>query len=1088
MRKFTIMLALMSFIGLQAVLAQKTITGTVTGAADGGAIPGASVVVQGTTNGTTTDLDGNYKLTVADNAKALEFSFVGMIKKVIPIGASNVINVVLESEVMDIEGVVVTALGISREKKTLGYAVQDVKGDELSRTNEGNIVNTLSGKVAGVQVTNSSGAVGSSSRITIRGNSSFGNNQPLFVVDGTPISNSSSSVSQWGGTDFGNAAADIDPENIESVSILKGANAAALYGSRAANGVVLITTKKGKSSKKGLGITFSSSVDFSNVNILPDYQDKYGQGSIGSEYYAKLNGVDVSDLAAYNEYAVNNAYSYGDGQGLGVRDYVDESWGPRLDIGLNIPQFTSPWLDANGHVTTDPAQFAEYQATPWVSHPDNVRDFFETGVNQKYNVALSSSSEKGSARLSISNTSQEGTIPNTDLTKTSVNFASSLILSEKLTASFNGTYVNNSSDNLPQGGYDATNVMQSIGGWFGRQVDMNALESHWDEMDPFGKPYTWSYYYHDSPYWTVNKKVTSRDRNRFFGNFKLDYKLNDWMTLSARAGTDFYSEKRKFTRFEMSNANKNHGGDFWQNERTNQETNLDMFLVFDKKINDDLRFDGVLGTNYRNYKYNYSSLTATELTVPNFFDISNVSGNATTDMYKEEKETNSVFGEINLSYRDFLFLGATARNDWSSTLPTDNNSFFYPSVSLGFIFTEAFDLPEILSFGKARISYAQVGNDTDPYKLTSSYSSSTSTFYGVTQYFYARQLANAHLNPEITTTMEGGLELKFLNNRAGMDVTYYDKVTTDQIMAVDIAASTGFTSKFINAGEIENKGVELMLYYDILKNKDGFNWTINVNWAKNENVVNELYGDLEAYQISSSWGGVTIEARPGETFGVIKGGGYARDDNGNILVNASGRPYATPSPVELGNITPDWTGGVRNTFGYKGISLSVLLDGRKGGDIFSVTKMFGLYAGILDETAQGDIRENGVIAGQNVMTDETFVTEDGAINDITTSAAGFYKSFYGIKEESIVDGSFIKLREITLGYDVPKNIVKKTGFIQGLNLSVYGRNLALLYHDKSNDIVIDPETGFGTSNDGMGIEQYQLPSSRTIGFKLTAKF
>ncbi|MEA3505422.1 MAG: TonB-dependent receptor plug domain-containing protein, partial [Bacteroidota bacterium] len=601
-----------------------------------------------------------------DNAKALEFSFVGMIKKVIPIGASNVMNVVLESEMMDIEGVVVTALGISRDKKTLGYAVQDVKGDDLSRSNEGNIVNSLSGKVAGVQVTNSSGAVGSSSRITIRGNSSFGNNQPLFVVDGTPISNASSSVSQWGGTDFGNAAADIDPENIASVSILKGANAAALYGSRAANGVVLITTKKGKSSKKGLGVTFSSSIDFSNVSILPDYQNKYGQGSIGSEYYYKLAQNDEDDpfTGSYNEYAVANAFSYGDGAGLGVRDYVDESWGPRLDIGLQIPQYTSPWLDASGAVTTDPTKFDRYQATPWNSHPDNVENFFETGVAQSYNVALSSSSEAGSARLSISNSSQKGTIPNTDLSKTSVNFSSSLNLSEKLTASFAGTYVKNSSDNLPSGGYDATNVMQSIGGWFGRQVDMDALESHWDELDPFGKPYTWSYYYHDNPYWTVNRKTTSRDRDRFFGNFKLNYELNDWMSLSARAGTDFYAERRKFTRFEMSNANKHNGGDFWQSERTNQETNIDVFLQFDKKLNDEIRIDGVIGANYRNYQYNFSSLEATELTVPNFFDVSNVSGSPTTDMYKEEKETNSVFGEVNLSYKDFLFFGATARNDW----------------------------------------------------------------------------------------------------------------------------------------------------------------------------------------------------------------------------------------------------------------------------------------------------------------------------------------------------------------------------------------------------------------------------------------
>lgn len=1089
MRKFTILLALMAFLGLNAVLAQKTITGTVTSAEDGQAIPGVQVVVKGTTIGTTSDLDGNYNLTVNDEAETIVFKFVGMVTKEVAIGDKSVINVALEPEVMDIEGVVVTALGISRDKKTLGYAVQDVSGDELSKTNETNVVSSLSGKVAGVQITNASGAVGSSARITIRGNSSFGDNQPLFVVDGTPISNASSNVSQWGAVDFGNAAMDIAPENIESVSVLKGANAAALYGSRAANGVILITTKDGSKAQKGFGVSYSFTNDYSNIYVLPDYQDQYGQGINGSEYIAQnFFDVNTDNLSDYNEFAVNNAFSYHDGVGGGVWDYVDESWGPRLDIGLEIPQFNSPWLDQDGNVTTDPAQFASYQATPWVSNPDNVENFFETGVSTKHNVAITAAGETASARLSITNSTNEGTIPNTDLSKTSVNFNGTMEMNEKLSATVNGTYTKNTSDNLPGQGYSSSNVMQSIGSWFGRQVDMDALEQNYDAMDPFGKPYTWSYYYHNNPYWTTYKNTTSRDRDRIFGNVNLKYELADWISLNARAGTDYYYEMRKDLTYNMSNSNKTNGGDFWQNKRTNQETNVDVFAQFDRQVNDAVRIDGALGANYRRYDYNYSLLQANELTVPNLFTISNAKGAPTTDMYMEEKETNSVYGQINASYNDYLFLGATFRNDWSSTLPADEWSFFYPSVSVGFIFTDAFEIDNTLfSYGKLRASWAKVGNDTDPYQLGSVYEAQTNAVDGVSQYYYNRALPNAALKPENTVSTEIGAELKFWENRLGLDLTYYDKVTSDQIMPIDISPASGFTSRWINAGEIQNTGVELQLYADILKSNDGLNWTVDVNWSANENTVNELYGDLEAYQISSSWGGVTIEARPGEAFGVIKGTGYLRDDNGNIIVEG-GVPQPTADPIELGNITPDWVGGVRNTFSYKNVNLSVLLDGRKGGDIFTVTKMFGLYAGILDETAENDVRVDGVIAGQNWNTDETFVNADGTPNETEVYAQSFFSNFYSIKEESVIDGSFIKLREITLGYTLPQSIVKQTGFLQTVTLSAYARNVALLWTHESNDVTIDPETAFGATNAGMGLEQYQLPPARTIGFKVNVKF
>jgi hypothetical protein len=408
-------------------------------------------------------------------------------------------------------------------------------------------------------------------------------------------------------------------------------------------------------------------------------------------------------------------------------------------------------------------------------------------------------------------------------------------------------------------------------------------------------------------------------------------------------------------------------------------------------------------------------------------------------------------------------------------------------VNFGLVFSELFD-SGILSFGKARASYAVVGNDTDPYQLSNVFVASGNTFKGVSQYFYNRGLANANLKPENKNSFEAGLNLKFMNNRFGIDFTYYDEKTTDQIMQADIAASTGFTSQWINAGEIENEGIELNAYADIFKSRTGFNWSINVNWGKNENTVNELAEGIDVYQINSSWGGVTTEARPGEPLGVIRAGGYLRDEDNNIIVNSSGIPKPTDSPINVGNFTPDWTGGVVNNFSYKGFNLSVSIDGRKGVDIFSVTKMFGLYAGVLEQTAAGETRKNGVIAGQNALTEYDFVKEDGTPNDIRVSAMDFWKQFYTIKEEAVIDGSYIKLREISLGYTIPQKYVKMTGFLTNLRVSAYARNVALLYTHHTNDVPIDPETGFGATIGGRGLEQFQIPPNRTIGFKIATKF
>lgn len=1080
MKRLCVFFASVVFVGINFLQAQTVqITGTVTSAEDGMPLPGASVMVKGTTIGVSADFDGRYSIDVPQSATTLVYRSVGFKTQEIEIGGRTVINIVLEPEMLALEEIVVTALGISREKKSLGYAVQDIKGDELSRAKESNIVNSLTGKVAGVQITNSSGAVGASSRIVIRGNSSFGDNQPLWVVDGVPISNAATAVSQWGDQDFGNAAMDIDPENIESISVLKGANAAALYGSRAANGVVLVTTKSGKSSKPGLGVSINTGVSFDQPYRFVKYQNSYGQGLNGSEYYyltsgAKSAGVSYQDFAD-GTFSTNYGFSYYDGANGGVFDGVDESWGPRLDAGLSMTQFNSPLSDPNDPSTR--------QATPWVSNPSNVEDFFEIGSTYDFNANITSNSDKNNMRLSLSSQSTKGTIPNTDLSKYTVFFNGTQNLTDWLKVNVVANYVKNSSDNLPGQGYDPNNPMQSLGGWFGRQVNMDDLKDNWQTFNVFGNPYNWNTNYHNNPYWTTGYNTTSRDRDRIFGNFNFKVDFNEWLSATARVGMDYYAENRKHVEYTRSIDYPY--GFFWQNNRTDSELNTDVTLNFNKTYGD-FSVNAFVGGNYRHSEYHYTLLQANELTVPNLFTIGNIQGNPTTGMTDRLVESNSLFGQASFGWKNAVYVDFTARNDWSSTLPQDSWSYFYPSLTGSLILTEFLDVnSNILSFAKLRGGWAQVGKDTDPYQLSFVYESND-PYNGVTPFFTTRTLPPTGLKPESTASVEVGLDLRFINNRIGLDVTYYNMVTTDQILKVNVSRSTGYGSMLINAGEIENKGVEVQLYGDIVKSDDGFNWNMIVNWAKNSNTVNELYTDpvtgqkVESYQISSSWNGVTIEARPGKPYGVIKANGFLRDDNGNKIIGTNGLPIAADTPLEVGNITPDWTGGIKNTFSYKNISLGVLIDGRYGGDLFSVSDWFGAYAGLTEESAINGIREHGLVVKG--------VNEAGEPNDVVVSAAAYYGGYWGLEEYSIIDGSYIKLREITLSYNLPKSLMSKIGFVQSASISFVGRNLAILYTDSSNDLGIDPETGFGVGNSGMGLEQFQLPTSRNLGFKLNLNF
>ncbi|MRR20775.1 SusC/RagA family TonB-linked outer membrane protein, partial [bacterium] len=1052
MNRLKLWLSLFVFMGCTALMAQTvTIKGTVTSADDGLPIPSVAVAVRGTTLGTLTDGAGNYSVNVPPSATSLTFTFVGMKTVTETISGRTTIDVVMQTDMLGLDEVVVTALGITREKKALGYSVTDVKGDAVANTRETNIVNALQGLAPGVQITRASSSVGSSSQILIRGIKSFGDNQPLWVVDGTPISNSSTGAGQYGGVDFGNNAADIDPENIESISILKGANAAALYGSRARNGVVLVTTKKGKSGQ--VRVSLSNSTAFDQVAYLPTYQNEYGQGTGGSEFNYDLYVEDGGTLN-YQDYCAENAFTYVDGMGGGVFDFYDESWGPRLDDGLLLSQFNSPYNEETG----------EYTPTPWISHPDNVKSFFETGLTMTTSLSLEGGNDVLSGRVNFTNQTERGIIPNTDQNRNQIGLSTTANISPKLQAVVNINYAVTSNDNLPGQGYDENNIMQSIGGWFGRQVDMTDLKENWETWMPNGMPYNWNSNYHNNPYWTVYKNTTSRKRERVYGNVSLSYQLTDWLSLMGRYGIDYYNEFRKAVTYEGSiESLPGNGGYFSQNNRDNKEANADIFLNFQKDFGSNWQLSGNIGANYRRVDYNYSALSTSQLTVPNWFDIANVKGTPGTDMYMSEYESNSIFGSANVGFMNQLFLDLTFRNDWSSTLPPANWSYPYWSASLGWIFTETFGLGgEILSYGKLRGSYAKVGSDTSPYQILPVYNSVSPAYNGITQFDYPSRISPADLLPEQTASTEFGLEMKFFNNRLGFDVSYFDMVTTDQIMTVNISTSTGFATKAINAGEIETSGVEVALTGEIVRNSN-FMWSAILNWTKTQTVVNDLAPGVTSYVLNSSWSPTTIEARPGEPFGQIYGIAYLRDEDGNRLVE-DGYYQATSSPVVCGNTQADWIGSLNNMFKYKNLNANILIDVKWGGDLYSVTKWFGDYAGVTEATVKDNLRETGAIAdGIDVATGEK--------NTVAVDPEYFFGDYWGKTEPAVIDGTYIKLREIGISYDIRV----KNSFVKLLNIGLYGRNLALLYRDPSNDIRIDPEAAYGTGTAAVGVEQYTLP-------------
>lgn len=1018
------------------------VEGTVTDAQTGEPLPGANVVVDGTDRGAATANDGSYRLTdVPTGSQTLVASFVGYetarVEVDIAEGETMVRDIALDRQTFEGQEVVVTALGVARESRSLGYAVQKVEGEEVSQVREPNVINSLAGRMAGVRVTSGAGGVGASSRLVIRGENTIGNNQPLFVIDGVPVDNSNlksgTGSFQTSGTgdkaaiDFGNAMADLNPDDIASINVLKGPSAAALYGSRASNGVVVIETKSGNRAG-GLGVEFNSSYMLRSILTFPDYQNEYGQGT--GDTFAFIDGIN----------------------GDGGSDY---SFGPPLDQGLEFVQF-----DSDG----EPA--------PWVSRPDNVRNFFRTGQTVTNNVAVSGGNEAMSYRASYTNLREVGIVPNTDLTRHNVGLSTNFDLTDRIRGRVTANYVHTTSGNRMGGGYDDQNVFKQFS-WFGRQVDVEALKQYAE-----GNELNWNRSWHANPYFITSYNTNSQDKDRLFGRADLTYELTDRLQVQARAGLDQYADTREIKR--AYNDYEFPRGAYTRDVYRVTELNTDVLVTYRPELGEDVGVELSGGGNRMQRRFNQDLSRARQLAVPDVFNMSNARGIPIAENWVEKKQINSLYALGEFSFRDYLFLNVTARNDWSSTLPDDNNSYFYPSISASTILSDIVDLPDPISFAKVRGSWSQVGSDTDPYQLQLIYNSSVDNWGSTTTVTVPNTLPNVDLKPEITSSYEVGANVEFFTGRLGIDLTYYNSTTRNQIISGSIASETGFSRQIFNAGRIANRGIELVLSGTPIDVEQGLRWDVELNYDRNRNEVVELSEGVDKLRLyGGNLFGMEVVAMKGEPYGTLVGRGMQRTEEGEVIYGSDGLPLLTDEAQVQGNYQPDWSGSLSNTLSYRGVDLRFLIDARIGGEIYSGTNVIIRRAGTGASTVEG--RENGIVG------DGVVENEDGSYSPNTTrvEAQDWYFNYYGYNntEVSVFDASFVKLREVVLSYTLPRPWAQAL-YARGITLSAVGRNLAILHKNAPN---IDPETVI-VSDAVQGLEFGQIPSTRTYGLKMSLSF
>ena len=1063
---------------IQGAAQVTTVRGIVTTEEDGEPVIGASVIVKGTSLGTVTDVNGRFELSgFPPSATRLLISYISLMAKEVAIAPQ--VSVTLKSDTHLLDEVVVTALGISREKKALGYTAQEVKQDALVQGKDNNLLNSLSGKIAGVRITNTQGDVGSS-RIVIRGETSIaGENQPLFIVDGIPVDNSQLNA-RSSGRDFKNAIADLNPEDIKTLTVLKGPNAAALYGARAAHGAIVITTKGGDKRQKGIGITLHSSTQVSFVATLPEFQNLFGQGAGGR-------------------------FSYVDGKGAGVNDGVDESWGPRLDIGLLIPQFDSP-LDADGNRV----------ATPWVSHPNNVRDYFRMGISTNNGISVARGDDKYQFRVGYNYEKQVSIVPDAGTNKTNISLNTDYHLAKWIVVGATANYIVYTAPSLPGSATPSGSNVRSNSPmlqflWFGRQVDTNSLKADYTR--------NWNSSYYDNPFWSASYNTQSQERHRLIGDLHAEFRLTDGLNVRFRTSTDWYNDRRKSkVKWGSAGAGSPYGS-YAEDAYTVKENNTEVLANYIKQLNKNWGIDALLGFNVRNKQYENNYQAAPRLAVADLYTLTNsrdplISSN---DFYRLRQY--GLYGSIQLDYRRWAFLNITGRNDWSSTLPVDNNSYFYPSVTASVLLSEAFGWrSKAVNYLKIRGGWSQVGADANPYQLATVFTSETA-FNGNPLQSSSTIGMNPNLKPEKTSSIEAGFEAAFWDNRLCLDFTYYKTDSRNQILKLATTAASGYTSQVRNAGHIRNRGYEIQLGAVPIQTSKGFRWNLDLNYGANSSKVVKLddEGLITSYQLYSS--GIQILASVGEAYGTLFGTSYVRDANGNVVVDANGLPKISTTNKTLGKFTPDWTGGISNTFSYRSLSLSFLIDASVGGSIFSNTNKTGKYTGVLANTLSGRDAEHGGLwyytaaMGNNVRLPESpsysvssdglyyaqvngqstrvyqdgimveGVTESGSKNEEVVSAEKYYHRIYSIAEANVYDASYVKLREVALSYRLPRLWTQKL-HLQEASVTLTGRNLWTIYKSVPN---IDPESALTTGN-AQGVEAYSLPTTRSFGVNLSVKF
>ena len=1098
MRRLTLILFLTVFVGISSLMAQtKTITGTVTDSEDGQPIPGVSIVVKGTTIGTITDANGKYSLAAPQDAQDLIFSFVGMITQDIPINGRSVIDVQMKSEALGLDEVVVTALGIPREKKTLAYAAQDVKSDELTMTQDANIKTAIAGKVAGIQIKGQAGSkLGASGKIRIRGAISMtADSDPLYVIDGVPVSDPNI----------------VDMDNVASVSVLKGPNATALYGQRAEFGVVVITTKK---ASKKFNIEFNSTFTADKVSYLPNYQNLYGGGYEGEDSF------DTFDFNDWLNPFYEPAWKALDGKRHIVWDnnYADESWGPKFDGEEYVPWYAW-WPGTESNPNPYFGQTEKYEA-----HPDNVKNFYDLGTTWKNTVSFGGSNENYNARFSYTNISQKGIIPYSELKKHMFSFNFDYNLSQHFTFGANVNYSLQDIKGDFNDGY-GNQTTGSFNSWFNRNLDINKLKELKDLKTVAGHTASWNWWgpeyyaymgnykgregfkkpaFWFNPYTWLENYVNKNNRQRLTGQVYLNYKINEKFNLRVSASTNNYHYAwREELPFVLSNSAAPELYNSWINgfgiyNSTSTENNYKGMFTYKDNFGD-FDVDAFIGGEIRTNTYNRTSTRMNiggktgGLILPDVYQFSNASIVPPTSTYRSEKQVNSLYGKVSFGWKRMVYLDATYRNDWSSALPENNNSYGYPSVGASFIFTELLGGGNnILSFGKIRAGWAQVGNDLSAYLIDPVYPTGSNPYQMsngtlVAQMYTYTQKVDPNLKPAINTSYEFGFDLKFFQNRLGLDFTYYNEKRNDEIIGVSMSRATGYSSSLINAGESERSGVEVVVTGTPVKTRN-FNWDIVVNWAKNNTKINELPGDLDAITAPGgtvAFGFVSMYHSLGDNWGQLRGTAIARDENGNPIIQDNGL-YKTNPGQYLGSVLPDWTGGIINTFTFKGVSLAASIDYQKGGKFFSLTEMWGEYSGLLEETAATN--EKGANVRDDLDKDGGVhvigVKEDGSVYDDYVEAHSYYSQWYSNKlaEPFVHDASYLKLRELALSYQLPSKLFANN-FIGGINLGVVARNVWLISVSSENKHKWDPSELSQTYG-----ENAQLPGVRSFGFNVRLTF